>query len=354
MRLIHCLALLLVSCVSVAVAQTTLEERTRINQAALAVYRMHATYAEDRGASGSAIHLGGGRFATSCHLTRDAKGIQISRGPKRWQAYYQHKNVERDLCIILTREAPEHAAQLGEASKLRVGQRVFAAGYPAALTGLNIQFGTIRALYEFDGGKVIRTTAFFARGESGGALFDSEGKVVGVLTFKSRTGPGHNFVVPVNWIDEVEVRAQDKPSPDGASAFWEAGFVSPPPFLIAAALEADERWPELADFARDWLSGATHDPEPLLTLSKALFHTKHEREAIEPARKALEADPEHAESWFQLALIYAKLNDQVERDKASARVAALSPDRAADLSELVPGTKTAGDCSKSETAGVGC
>jgi hypothetical protein len=337
-----------------AAAETSVEERMRVNQAALAVYRMHATYDEARGASGSAIHLGGGRFATSCHLTRDAKGIRISRGSKQWSAYYQHKNVERDLCIILTREVPEHAAQLADVSKMRVGQRVFAVGYPAALTGLNIQYGTIRALYDFDGGRVIRTTAFFARGESGGALFDAQGKVLGVLTFKSRTGPGHNFAVPANWIDEVEMRAQGRITPDDARTFWEDGFVTPPAFLAAAALENDEKWDELAEFARDWLRSATHDPEPLLTLGKALYHTHKEREALESVRKALDIDPDHAESWFQLALIYAKLNDQVERDKAAARVVALSPDRAEDLADVVISAKGAVDCAKAATASVGC
>ena len=39
------------------------EERARINQAALAVYRMHANYNESSGASGSAIHVGGGILA---------------------------------------------------------------------------------------------------------------------------------------------------------------------------------------------------------------------------------------------------------------------------------------------------
>jgi serine protease Do len=337
-----------------AYAQTSPEQRATINKASLAVYRMHATYSDDRGASGSAIHLGGGRFATSCHLTRDAKGVRISRGAKQWDAHYQHKNVDRDLCIVLTREAPEHSAQLADVSKMKVGQRVYAVGFPAALTGRMTQFGTIRALYDFDGGKVIRTGAFFAQGESGGALFDGEGKVLGVLTFKSRSGPGHNFVVPANWIDEVEPRAKDAPSPEGARAFWEPDFYQPPAFLAAAALEASERWAELEQFAREWVAGTSHDPEPLLTLGKALYHLRQERAALEPLRKALEIDPDHAESWFQLALVHAKLNDAAERDKAMARVAALSPDRVEDLSDIAVAPAAAGDCVKDAASSAGC
>jgi Flp pilus assembly protein TadD len=124
--------------------------------------------------------------------------------------------------------------------------------------------------------------------------------------------------------------------------------------LAAAALEADEEWAKLAGFARDWAQSSTHDPEPLLTLSKALFHTGKLREAVEPARQALQFDPDHTESWFHLAHIYAKLNDSAERDKAVARVVALSPDRAGDLEELGVAARTANDCSNSAATSAGC
>ena len=87
-------------------------------------------------------------------------------------------------------------------------------------------------------------------------------------------------------------------------------------------------------------------------LSKSLYHTNNAREAIEPLRRALILDPDHTESWFQLALVYAKLNDQAERDKALARVVALSPDRAADLNELGAVAHSTADCPNA--AAVGC
>jgi serine protease Do len=336
-----------------ALAETTLEERERINNVSLSVYRMTAAYEEGGSATGSAIHIGDGKFITSCHLTRDAKGVRISRGSKFWPAYWQHKNVDRDLCLVMTREVPPHVAQLGESSTLRVGQRVFSVGYPAALTGLNIQYGTIRALYDFDGGKVIRTAAFFARGESGGALFDSDGKVVGVLTFKSRVGADQNFAVPVNWVREIEARAKDQPSADGAPTFWESDFAARPRFLDAAALEAGGEWDKLLAVAQEWASGAANDPEPLLAISKALFHLQREREAIDYARKALELSPEHAETWFQAAMIYRKLDDKPELDKAVAKVAQLSPDRVDDLDVGTASAQRA-DCGKENSSAAGC
>lgn len=335
----------------VARADTTLEERIRINQAATAVYRLVAGDNDGRSASGSAIHIGGGRFVTSCHITRNAKGIRIMRGAKYWNAYWQYKNVERDLCMVLTKEAPSEVARLGDASALRVGQKVFAVGFPAALTGRNIQYGTIQALYDFDGGKIIRTSAFFARGESGGALFDSEGKVVGVLTFKSNTGPGFNFAVPVSWINEVEEHAEKKPSAEDAVAFWEIDAPTPPTFLDAAALEAGDRWDELLTLATAWSQRAASDVEPLVAISKALYHTGREKEAIEPARKALALNPDHAETWYVLALIYHRLNDGVERDKSVSMLAKLCPERVEDLDFVSP--RQRGDC-PSEPGAASC
>src|SRR2546429_5888717 len=41
-------------------------------------------------------------------------------------------------------------------------------------------------LYAYDGAHVIRTTAPFDFGSSGGALFDAAGRLVGLLAFKAR------------------------------------------------------------------------------------------------------------------------------------------------------------------------
>lgn len=46
---------------------------------------------------------------------------------------------------------------------------------------------------ECDGGRVVQTSADFDRGASGGGLFDRQGRLVGILTFKASSGGNFHF-----------------------------------------------------------------------------------------------------------------------------------------------------------------
>ena len=78
-------------------------------------------------------------------------------------------------------------AAIGSTRKLKVGDTVFAIGFNAG-DSLSFQRGQVAELYEHDGAMVIRTTAAFTHGASGGGLFDQDGKLV-ELTFY-RVSPG--------------------------------------------------------------------------------------------------------------------------------------------------------------------
>jgi S1-C subfamily serine protease len=110
-----------------------------------------------------------------------------------------------DLALIRADAAGLVAAELGDAGRLRVGQLVVAIGNPHGLGG-TVTAGVVSALgrsLPARSGRaqrsipdVIQTDAALNPGNSGGALADSRGRVVGINT--ALAGVGLGLAVPIN------------------------------------------------------------------------------------------------------------------------------------------------------------
>jgi S1-C subfamily serine protease len=102
-----------------------------------------------------------------------------------------------DLAVLRARGDVPPPVTLGDAAELRVGQLVVALGNPLGLAGIVSALGRslpTRAGRVVD--EVIQTDAALNPGNSGGALADSRGHVVGVNT--AVAGIGLGLAVPIN------------------------------------------------------------------------------------------------------------------------------------------------------------
>jgi hypothetical protein len=118
-----------------------------------------------------------------------------------------------------------------------------AAGFPNG-GDLAVRDGAVEGLYPYEGGQVIRASATFDAGASGGGLFDEEGVLVGLLAFKARSGANLHFALPADWaLPGTTVSSQLGPIAASTQrrAFWEAPRASQPSFLGHALLEAASR-----------------------------------------------------------------------------------------------------------------
>src|SRR5579863_2000011 len=151
-----------------------------------------------------------GYILTNFHVVQEAQSIEVVLGDQsRYPAKFIGADQRNDVAMIKIepKGKPLVALQLGDSSKLQVGQKVLAIGNPfgfqSTLTtgvvsalGRNVQTSQTTLIDE-----AIQTDAAINRGNSGGPLLDTHGEVIGInsaIYTPSGTTAGIGFAIPIN------------------------------------------------------------------------------------------------------------------------------------------------------------
>ncbi len=151
-----------------------------------------------------------------------------------------------DLAVLRADAPVAPAAELGDAAALRVGQLVVAIGNPHGYAG-SVTAGVVsalgRSLPARAGGAtriiddVIQTDAALNPGNSGGALVDGHGRVVGINT--AVAGVGLGLAVPINATTRQIVAALMRDGRVRRAWIGIAGGARPLPPRVAASVGRD-------------------------------------------------------------------------------------------------------------------
>ena len=151
-----------------------------------------------------------------------------------------------DLAVLRADSAVAPAAELGDAAGLRVGQLVVAIGNPHGYAG-SVTAGVVSALGRSLPARsgaatriiddVIQTDAALNPGNSGGALVDGHGRVVGINT--AVAGVGLGLAVPINATTRRIVAALMRDGRVRRAWIGIAGGARPLPPRVAASLGRD-------------------------------------------------------------------------------------------------------------------
>ncbi|MFM9925258.1 trypsin-like peptidase domain-containing protein [Variovorax sp. H27-G14] len=179
-------------------------------KASPAVWTVKGDHGNNEAAIGSAVAVTTGALVTACHVVDGAVSVTATQGQAslKINSILRDPDPSRDLCVLLTSTPLQlPAVPIAPVDGLRVGQRVFAIGSPHGLE-LTLSEGLISALRPKAQGQlpIIQTSAPVSAGSSGGGLFDTEGRLVGVTVRVTPGGANLGFAYPAQWVMELPQR----------------------------------------------------------------------------------------------------------------------------------------------------
>jgi Do/DeqQ family serine protease len=155
--------------------------------------------------SGVIIDAAKGEILTNNHVVEKGTAFQVQLYDGRVvDATLVGRDPQTDIALIRVRATGLAAMPVGDSAKIQVGDLAFAIGYPFGFDQ-TLTMGVISGLGRTGIGDgfqdFIQTDAAVNSGNSGGALIDSRGRLIGINTAiwsKSGDNAGIAFAIPVN------------------------------------------------------------------------------------------------------------------------------------------------------------
>lgn len=172
-----------------------------------------------QGSGSGVIVSSDGYIVTNNHVIEDASEIEVILNDNRkYKAKIVGSDPSTDIAVLKIQETGLQAVPIGNSDDLHIGEWVLAVGNPFNLTStvtagiVSAKARNINLLSDRSSKGVvpiesfIQTDAAVNPGNSGGALVNTKGELVGINTaIASQTGSysGYSFAVPVNLVKKV-------------------------------------------------------------------------------------------------------------------------------------------------------
>ncbi len=172
---------------------------------------------QKKGTGSGVIISKDGYIVTNNHVVDFADNVNVTLSDNRkFVAKVVGTDPRYDVAVIKISASDLPAIQKGNSDNLKIGEWALAIGFPYDI-GTTVTAGIISATHKkINGGNsrenrnvmddFIQTDAVVNPGNSGGALVDAQGRLIGINTaIQTRTGSyeGYSFAIPVNIMSKV-------------------------------------------------------------------------------------------------------------------------------------------------------
>lgn len=258
-----------------------------------------------------------GRIVTNCHVLREANSLKISAGSQEYAASWTQTDPSRDICVLSVDGMVAEPIGVRKMSDVKIGETVFAVGNPLGF-GLSVSSGLVSSISPYRDEQVIVASVPLSPGSSGGGLFDTRGRLLGITTAILTLGQSLNIVLPADWIAELSERGTAPPPPSvipGPEPRW---------LEEAQALQAAANSTELEKHVRKWREAQPKSALAAAYLGVALSD-KNLAEAEAVLREAVGLDDRNEFAWFVLANLLYRLDQRDEAKQLLQKALFLSP-----------------------------
>ncbi len=245
---------------------------------------------------GSGFFISGNRVITNRHVIEKSNRVEVHLmdGKKFTARGVLAIDGEGDLALLQV-DVPQNSAVLPlplVQAAPQEGESIVVVGNPFGLEG-SVSNGIVSAVREIPGyGKIIQITAPISPGSSGSPVVNMRGQVIGVATLQAAEGQSLNFAVPSARIAQLKIGELQTFSSLNAQSQKNKRAAAQGLYSQGLGILSRD------DFAR----------------------------ALQYFEKAVEIDPNYAESWYQAGFCYGMLGRHADALKASRQAARLRPE----------------------------
>lgn len=273
---------------------------------------------------------------TNCHVLRTTNQPWVSRGEDSYEITSVKADTWHDLCLVTTSGLPIKAAKIGKSTTLKRGQEVAGIGHSSGAPAPLTSQGSVNGLYSGNPGNVIRTNAKFLMGASGSGLFDLDGYLVGINTFKTAgRGGSIHFALPVEWIQSLETLPEIKTFPISGKALWEEDEDKKPFYMQAAVPESRYDWPKLAEVAQRWTKAEPLSPDAWFALAISQENMAKLDLANESYYHSLKLDNQNIDAWIKVGDLANKRGDYKELNHVYAELNNIDKEIGAQYKQII-------------------
>jgi tetratricopeptide (TPR) repeat protein len=284
---------------------------------------------------GTGVVVGKDLVATNCHVLANANGVIITKFGDSFTPDTVKADWKHDLCILRIQYLDLQPVDLGDSENLKYEQAIFSIGFPGGPPKPQSTYGKIKALYPLDDSQIVRTDASFVMGASGSPVFDSEGKLVAISTFKS---PGHGayfYNIPVKWLKALLDAPEITSLKSDESPFWDAPELQRPFFMRVVLPYQNQKWADLKIVAQEWIAKEPTNPEALFYAGVAEENLGELGKANQYFQKVLSIHPQHVATLFEIGIMANRAGKTEEVDKMRIALKAIDNDLNDEFTEAL-------------------
>ena len=299
------------------------------------VVKVHTATKSGGHGVGTGVVVGKDLVATNCHVLANTRGVKITKfgdsfTPDAIKADWKH-----DLCLMRFQYLELNPVELGDSENLKYEQEIFSIGFPGGPPKPQTTFGKIKALYPLDDSAIVRTDASFIMGASGSPVFDKDGKLIAISTFKS---PGHGayfYNVPVKWVKALLDAPELSSLETDIAPFWDATEENRPFFMRVVLPYQNEKWEELYQVAEAWVNKEPQSTEAHYYLGVASDKLGRAQQAKTEFAQVLKLHPQHPATLFALGLMANKEGNQPELERLKVAIKEIDADMLDTLNDTI-------------------